>query len=189
MCIYLIIGVLLFGLIHLYPAVLASSRLALIEKIGEGAYKGIFSLLVIFSLVLIVAGWRITGAVEVYEAPIWASLATLILMYPVLFLFISARAGSNIKRVFRHPQLSSISLWGIAHLLSNGESRAIALFGALAIWALIQMILLNRRDGEWQKPDKLPISRDIRVGIIALVAYVALAYGHGYFTGATLIAM
>lgn len=189
MCIYLIIGVLLFGLIHMYPAVFTNNRKALIGKIGEGPYKGIFSLLVILSIVLIVFGWRITGAVDVYEPPIWASLATLILMYPMLFLFISARAGSNIKRIFRHPQLSSICLWGIAHLLSSGESRAIALFGGLAVWALIQMIFLNKRDGEWQKPEPLPLSSDIKVSIIAMVAYVALAYGHGHFTGVILIAL
>lgn len=189
MCIYLIIGVILFGLTHLYPVIFTNGRLAIIEKTGTGIYKGIFSLLIILSLVLIVIGWRITGDVDVYEPPIWASLATLILMYPMLFLFISARAGSNIKRLFRHPQLSSISLWGIAHLLSSGESRAIVLFGALAVWALVQMIFLNRRDGDWQKPDILPISRDIKVAIIALLAYVALAYGHGYFTGVILIAL
>ena len=158
-------------------------------KIGKGPYKGIFNLLILSSLGLIVIGWRITEPVDLIEIPISSYLVTLILMYPILFLFISARLGSNINRIFRHPQLGSVALWALVHLLSNGESRSIVLFGALAVWAFLQIKFLNKRDGEWQKPDPLPISSDIKVSIIALVVYVALAYGHGYFTGATLIAL
>ena len=187
MCIYLIIGVILFSLAHLYPAIFVNSRLTVIRKIGEGPYKGIYSLIVLLSLVLIVFGWRISEPVDVAKAPEWGHLAAQILMYPALFLFISARAGSNIKRVLRHPQLSSIVLWGVAHLLANGESRAIVLFGAFISWAFIQMFFLNRRDGEWKKPDALPVSRDIKVGVIALVVYVGLIYGHGYISAVPLI--
>ena len=108
-------------------------------------------------------------------------------MYPALFLFIAARANSNIKRLIRHPQLSALVLWGAAHLLANGESRSLVLFGTFALWALIQMFFINRRDGAWQKPDPVPLSRDIIVGVIALVVYTALVFGHGYFSGVPLI--
>lgn len=187
MSIYLEIGVILFSLTHLYPAIFVSSRQAVIRKIGKNPYKGIFSLLVLFSLILMVLGWRSSDAINIYTPPEWGYLTAQILMYPVLFLFISSRGGSNIKRIIRHPQLSSIILWGLAHLLANGDSRSIVLFGAFTIWALAQMYFLNRRDGEWQKPDAIPLSRDLIVGIIALGVYAGLVYGHGYFTGASLI--
>lgn len=187
MCIYLTIGVFLFAFTHLYPAIFVNSRLSVIGKIGEGPYKGIYSLTILLSLFLIVYGWRLSEIASVVKPPEWGHLAAQILMYPALFLFISARAGSNIKRFFRHPQLSSIVLWSAAHLLANGESRSIVLFGSFAVWALVQMFFLNRRDGEWQKPEALPLSRDIKVGIIALVVYVGLVYGHGYITDIPLI--
>ncbi len=187
MCIYLIIGVILFGLTHLYPAVSVNHRRAVIRKIGVGPYKGIYSLFILFSLFMIVYGWRTSPSVEMYSPPEWGPFATQILMYPVLFLFISASIGGNIKQIIRHPQLSSITLWGLAHLLANGESRAIVLFGTFAIWSLTQISLTNRRDGAWQKPEELPLAHDIKAGVIALVVYIALLYGHSYFTDISLI--
>ncbi len=187
MCIYLIIGVVLFSFTHLYPAIFVTNRQAAIGKIGAGPYKGIYSLLILISLILIVIGWRISEATYIFKPTDWDYRIALILMYPALFLFISARAGSNISRIIRHPQLSSIILWGLAHILSNGDSRSMLLFGAFVVWALVEMFFLNRRDGDWQKPDSLPFSRDIKVAIIALIAYTALVYGHGYFSGATLM--
>lgn len=187
MCIYLILGVMLFGLIHLYPAAFTGSHKALIGKIGEKPYKGMFSLCLLLSLSMIVFGWRLTDAVTIYTPPEWGNMAALIFMYPALFLFISARAGSNIKRFIRHPQLYSVVIFSLSHLSVKGDSRTLVLFGMLAVWAIIQIFLLNRRDGGWQKPSVLPLSRDIKVGIIAVVVYAGLAYGHGYISGVSLI--
>ena len=43
---------------------------------------------------------------------------------------------NNVKRLLRHPQLTGVALWGIGHLLANGESRSIILFGGLGAWAI-----------------------------------------------------
>lgn len=187
MSVYLTIGVLLFSLSHLYTVIFVDSRKAIIGKIGLNPYKGIFTLLVLSALGMIIFGWRSSEALYRYSPLEWGPLAAQSLMYPALFLFISARANSNIKRLIRHPQLSAIVLWGLAHLLANGDGRSLVLFGTFTVWALIQMYFLNRRDGAWQKPKTVPLSRDIIVGIIAFVVYAALVFGHGYFSGVPLI--
>lgn len=187
MSIYLIIGVLLFSLAHLYTVIFLDNRKAIIGKIGLNPYKGIFSLVILSALGMIIFGWRSSEAVYRYSPPEWGALAAQTLMIPALFLFISARANNNIKRLIRHPQLSAIVLWGLAHLLANGDDRALVLFGTFTIWALIQMYFLNRRDGAWQKLDRAPLSRDIIVGLVAFGVYAALVFGHGYFSGVALI--
>ena len=186
MSIYLSLGVILFCLTHLYPVIFRANRQAIIGKIGENPYKGIYSLSILLSLALIIFGWRSSDSLYLFDTPEWGRGATSILMYLALFLFMSAKAQNNVKRVIRHPQLCSILLWGIAHLLSNGESRSLVLFGIFALWAPVMMFVLNRRDGAWQKPNASPIINDLKTGGIALIVYAVLVFGHSYFTGVSL---
>jgi len=186
MSIYLLIGVVIFALVHLYPAACGERRQLLIKKIGVGPYKGLFSVATLGALFMIIFGWRNSDITNIYTPPEWGRLAVVVLMYPALFLFISASMSGNVKRIIRHPQLSAVALWGFAHILANGESRSVFLFGLFIAWALVEMIFLNRRDGEWQKPSPLPWFQDIKIVLISLVIYVGLMSGHGYFTGISL---
>ncbi len=183
MSIILYIGIFLFCLIHLFPAAFSGSRQGIVEKIGEKPFKGIFSLLTILSIVVIVTGWRASEADVIYEPPEWGRMVTPPLMLLTFFLFISL---GNIKRLIRHPQLSSVILWAVAHLLSNGDSRSVALFSSLAIWAAVDMYFLNRRDGKWQKPDVVPFSADVKAVLIALVIYIGVSFAHVYISGVPL---
>ncbi|MBL4613089.1 MAG: hypothetical protein JKY91_05035, partial [Emcibacter sp.] len=149
--------------------------------------KGIYSLSILLSFTLMIFGWRSSESLYLFDNPQWGRSATSILMYLALFLFMSAQAQNNVKRLIRHPQLCSILLWGIAHLLSNGESRSLVLFGIFALWVPIMMFVLNRRDGAWQKPKSRPVINDIKTGGVALIVYTVLIYGHSYFTGAPLL--
>ena len=54
----LAIGVLLFAGLHLIKSLAPSFRANMQKRLGENGYKGIFSLLVLGSMVLIVFGWR-----------------------------------------------------------------------------------------------------------------------------------
>ncbi|VAV92153.1 hypothetical protein MNBD_ALPHA01-1797 [hydrothermal vent metagenome] len=183
MSIILYIGVFLFCLIHLFPAAFSGSRQGIVEKIGEKPFKGIFSLLTVLSIVVIVIGWRSSEADVIFDPPEWGRMVTPPLMLLTFFLFISL---GNIKRLIRHPQLSSVILWAVAHLLSNGDSRSVALFSSLAIWAAVDMYFLNRRDGKWQKPDVVPFSADVKAVLIALVIYIGVSFAHVYISGVPL---
>ncbi|WP_417623639.1 NnrU family protein [Paremcibacter congregatus] len=186
MMLILFAGALFFGLLHLIPAALPKQRQKVAGQLGENIYKGIFSIGVLLSILLIVLGWRSTETAFVYSPPEWGYLATVILMYPALYLLVAARVPCRIRRLIRHPQLTGVFLWALAHLLANGDSRSLTLFGILALWAPLEMILLNRRDGIRAKPATATLGTDIKVGVIAAVLYIALAYGHVYFTGIAL---
>lgn len=180
----LLFGLLLFTLVHLLPAAFGTLRGSLIARVGENPYRGIFSLVIVISLVLIVLGWRSATPTVVYDPPLHGGPVTSVLVLMAFVLFVAARSGSNIKRIVRHPQMLSVILWSAAHLLTNGDSRSLALFGGLGAWAIAEILLCNRRDGAWQKPDRVSAKVDMITAAIGGVVFALVGYFHQALFGA-----
>ena len=53
----LLAGITVWFLVHLFPAIAPASRENMVFKLGENAYKGLFSLLILAALLMIVFGW------------------------------------------------------------------------------------------------------------------------------------
>ncbi len=181
--IWLALGVLLWIAVHLIPSVGRSGRERLVERLGEGPYKGIFALGIVAAIVLMVIGWRSSGPQLVYVPPAWGYPAAAVLMVVAFVLFGVGHTKSNLRRMIRHPQLSSVVVWGIAHLLANGDSRSLVLFGGLATWALLEMPLINRREGGWERPPPGPLSAEIKPLIVGVVVYAVMLFAHPYLFG------
>lgn len=179
----LIGGLLLWSAVHYIPGMMPDLRVKLIDKLGAGPYKGLFALSIIGSIVLIVFGWKATTPEFIYQPPSFGPMVTMLLMIFALFLFGCSHGTANIKRVIRHPQLTAVIVWASAHLFSNGDKRSIILFGGMIIWAVTEILVINKRDGEWQKQGPVSWGRDLKIFAIGLVVYVALIFGHPYFTG------
>jgi uncharacterized membrane protein len=96
---------------------------------------------------------------------------------------VGSPAPSNVKRLIRHPQLTGIVTWASAHLLANGDLRSVLLFGGIGLWSAVAMTLISRRDGPWRKPEPVPMLRELRPLVQALVMYALLFFAHPYFTG------
>jgi uncharacterized membrane protein len=90
---------------------------------------------------------------------------------------------TNLKRWIRHPQLTGVAVWGLAHLVANGDTRSLVLFGGLGAWAVLEIVLINRREGAWQKPAPLPITADLKPLVAAAVAFALLLYLHPWIAG------
>ena len=178
-------GIVLWAVVHLMPAVLPGLRSALIAKLGFGPYKGLFALTIVGSLILIVIGFRGADHAVLYIPPSWGYHAAPIFVLVAFVLFVSARGATNLKRIVRHPQLASVKIWSFGHLLANGEVRSIILFGGLLLWAVADMIAINRRDGAWVKPE--PVSRGATTvtTLIGVAAYVAFLFLHETLIGRT----
>jgi uncharacterized membrane protein len=140
-------GITLFCVVHLFPAMAPASRENLVFKLGENTYKGIYSTLILAGLLMIVFGWKSAYVEAVYVPPLQPGLLPALLVFLGLVLFFASQMQGHIKRVLRHPQMIGTILWACAHLLVNGDSRSLTLFGSLAVWALIEIVLCNRRDG------------------------------------------
>lgn len=180
---WLTLGVFVWSIVHLLQFLTPDIRINLINRIGENPYKGLFSLLIVISVVLMVFGWRNSSPELVYLPPIYGHMVTLILSAVALILFFSSKVATNIKRLLRHPQLTGFTLWAVAHLFSNGDSRSIILFGGLALWAILEVLFINRRDGDWVKPAAVPLARDLIPILIGLTVYILLLWLHPYFAG------
>ena len=56
-------------------------------------------------------------------------------------------------------------------------------FGGLALWAIIEMMLINRRDGAWTPPAAVARKNDFILVAAGLVAYVIVAAAHQWLFG------
>lgn len=187
----LVLGVLLWSVAHLIPALAADFKKSLIGRYGENPYKGIFALLMIAALYLMISGWGSMTPVEpavlkaVYTAPGWGGHVAALLVLIGFILFLAPYPPNNIKRMLRHPQLIGMASWGVGHLVAVGTVRAIVLFGGLAAWALIEAMVINRRDGEWVKPEKASFKNDLAMVVFAVMVYIAFLYTHHMLFGGT----
>lgn len=174
----LIAGVALFTLLHLFPSALAAQRRKLIDAIGANPYRGVYSLIALAAIVMIVFGWKAAVPRAVYVPPLPAGAITSLLILIGTVLFFASQAKTNIKRILRHPQLTGTIIWAGTHLLANGDNRSLTLFGGFGLWAIIAILLINRRDGAWQKPEPVAVKYDIVTVAIGAVAFAVLSYLH-----------
>lgn len=182
----LLAGILLWSAVHYIPGLTPNFRATVIAKLGN-AYRGVFSLLIVASIAMIVFGWRSMTPEYIYAPPEFAHTATLILMFLSIFLLGSAKGEANIKRYIRHPMLMGVITWGIAHLLSNGDNRSILLFGGMIIWATVEILVINKREGEWIVPEQVPLKHDIKKLVISSIVYTVLIFIHPYLSGVPVI--
>ncbi|KAA1189587.1 NnrU family protein [Pseudohalioglobus sediminis] len=180
----LIAGVLLWSIVHLVPAIAQALRQSLLGKLGENGYKGLFSLLLIAAILMMVFGWRsIDQPTYLYTLPLWTRHLGMLLVLVAFILFVASGMATRIKQVLRHPQLTGVLIWAGAHLMMNGDSRSLVLFGGMGIWALLEIVLINRRDGAWVKPEVPGMAQEAKLLAISLVVFVAVVFAHPWLAG------
>jgi uncharacterized membrane protein len=182
----MLFGLLLWSLIHFVPSLAQPVKKGWINILGEIGYKISFSAIVIFSLILIVYGWRHSTPVNIYALPIIVKPIAVIVMILAFVLFGVAKHPTRIKTFVRHPQLTSIIVWSGAHLLANGDSRSIVLFGWMGIWAALEIIFISRREGVWIKEPPPSWPQELKGLAISLVVFIVAAVAHPYIAGVPL---
>ena len=185
----LISGLLLWSLAHLFPSTMSGTRGSVIAKIGDKRYHGLFALVIVASLLMIVFGWKSAIATHIYVPPLIGSPLPSLLILIAFILLVAAQTRTNIRRFIRHPQLTGVAIWGSAHLLTNGDSRSVALFGVMTVWSILTMVLCSRRDGTWVKPGPVAISSDIITVVGGAVGFGVLLYAHQFLFGVAPIAL
>jgi uncharacterized membrane protein len=174
----LVLGLALFLGPHVFVT-LRGARGALVERIGEWAYKGLFALLSLVGLYVIGKGfaeYRDAGMIEVWDPPEWTRHITVALMWPAAIFVTAAYIPGDIKRVLKHPMLVGVKLWAVAHLISNGDLGSMIIFIAVLAWAVYDRITLKRRSDPGSPP--IPIGgrrNDIAAVIVGTILYFALA--------------
>jgi uncharacterized membrane protein len=144
---YLIIGLGLFFGLHSVSIIAPAWRDRMFAKVGEGPWKGLYSLLSIAGFVLVIYGYGLArrDPVILYSTPVWVRYITAVLMLPVFPLLLAAYLPGRIKAVTKHPMLAATKFWALAHLLVNGALGDVLLFGSFLVWAVADRISLKRR--------------------------------------------
>ena len=125
-------GLAVFFAPHVFTA-FRGARQDVVARIGENAYKIVYSLISLIGLVLIGYGYaryRATGWIDVWYPPAWTRHVTVALVWPAIIMFVAAYSPGRIKTALKHPMLVGIKLWALAHLISNGDLGSIMLFGS-----------------------------------------------------------
>lgn len=181
--IMLIFGFLLFAAVHFVPSFAPGIKNGVIEKLGDGGYKGIFSLLLFAAFGLMIIGWRNTDPVHVYIAPAALHKIAIAIVVVAFLVMATAYRNSRLRLLVRHPQLTGVALWGISHLLLNGDSRALVLFGGMTAWSLIEIVAISKREGEWAKNEVPSWGAELVTGIIAAITIGVVVYIHPWLSG------
>lgn len=181
---FLVIGMILWITIHLLPVSFVGIRRRLVDKLGLMPYKGLFALSILGSVTLMVLGWQsIESITFLYDLGPTGRLIGLVLLIIGFVLIASSKIKNNINRIIRHPELTGVSCWALAHLLMNGEQRAVILFGGFFVWAIATIFLLNKRDGTFVPPAPQLPHKSILTVAVGFVMLIVLALLHPYFAG------
>lgn len=138
-------------------------RAKIVPLIGEGPFRGLFSLL---SLIGIVWLSRAYGQAE--YVPLWGKVYAfrpyaLVLMLLAFFFVVLAFTTPNptavggeallaekepakgIQRITRHPFLWGVALWSFTHLVLNGDVASVLFFGSFLILAIEGPFSIDRK--------------------------------------------
>ena len=107
---------------------------------GEKPCRGVFGIVALASLVLIVWGFSRAPVEPLYVLPIWEQHVAMIAVSIAPVLFGAANMPTQIYALVRHPMLLGLVPWALAHLLADGESRSVVLFGGFALFAVVETV-------------------------------------------------
>ena len=73
--------------------------------------------------------------------------------------------------------LSGVIVWSVVHLLANGDLASILLFGSFGLYAIVDIISVNRRSPA-ETPARQPLLKDVLVLAIGFAVFWIVRYYH-----------
>jgi uncharacterized membrane protein len=181
----LVSGIIIFSGIHLVSS-FPDLRQRLVNKLGEGPYKGTFAGIALVGLVLIIIGKARADIVPLWEAPGWGRPAALVIMPVAFILLAGAYLPNNMKRFTSQPMLWGVVIWAVAHLLANGDLASLVLFGGLGAFA-VAMMWSEYTHKAVPSTERQPLSKDLITVAAGLLTYCIFLVVHPYLFGAAVI--
>lgn len=172
----LILGVLLWSAAHLFKRIAPAKRAAMGDKA-----KGPVALGVIAGVVLMVIGYRMAeGAMFWGRHPATVGINNLLNLFAI-YLFAASGMKTWITSKIRHPQLTAIKTWALAHILVNGDVPSFVLFGGLLAWAVVEVILINKQAKPAKATGPFPVGKEIGAVVGTVIVFGLIAWAHYWF--------
>jgi uncharacterized membrane protein len=179
---YLVAGLLVFFAMHSVAIVAPAWRDRTAARVGDPAWKALYTVVSIVGFVMFVHGYGIARAEApvLYTTPPFMRHVAALLMLPVFPLLLAAYLPGRIKTAVKHPMLTATKAWALAHLLVNGSAADVLLFGSFLVWAVADRIAVGKR-AVVRKTPGAPSARwndaiAIAGGLVLYVVFVAWAH-------------
>ena len=155
--IWLVMGVAIWAGSHLMKRVTPGFRAGL----GDGPGKGVVAVLALLAIGLMIDGYKHADYVVLWSPPAFLRHINNVLMLVAVVLLNMGASRGVMRTWLRHPMLTAVMVWAVAHLLVNGDLASLILFGGLGLWALADMLVINRMEPAWVPPVPGPIRNDL----------------------------
>ena len=171
----LVLGLLIWVGAHIFKRVAPEQRAAMGDK-----GKGVVAVLLLVSLGLIIWGYRGAEFINVWYPPSFMVHINNLLMLIAVFVFGMSATTGRLRGKMRHPQLTAVKIWAVAHLLVNGDLASIILFGGMLAWAVLEVILINRAVPVWDRPQPGEAKKDVVLVVITVVMFALMTGIHAW---------
>src|SRR5208337_4202836 len=121
----LVLGLVIFLGLHSTRIVAEGGRAKAIRQLGEGPWKGAYSLLSLIGFALIIWGFAQAGGTAplLWSPPVWARHTTLTLML-ISFILLGAYVfkKSHIAVAVHHPMVWGVAIWAAVYFLATATA-------------------------------------------------------------------
>ncbi|SPF77279.1 hypothetical protein ALP8811_02304 [Aliiroseovarius pelagivivens] len=170
----LIAGLALWYVGHFWKRALPRAH----ETMGSRA-KGVSALLILIGIVFMVIGYRVMESHDLLDyPPALRHVNNLMVLFALYFTSPGPSKGALFYKM-RHPMLTGFIIWAVAHIVVNPDLASMILFGALSIWAVLEIIVINRAEPDWQPNPKGTIAKDAMFFVASIVLLAIIGYIHG----------
>ena len=128
-------------------------RDALVKRLGEQPYRGLFSLASLAGMVWLIFAYRRAPYIQTWGLWLAFRPAAYVLVFIAFLLVViglltpsSTTVGMEshldpqgvrgVTRITRHPFLWGVAIWSATHLVVNGDAASLILFGSLLVLSL-----------------------------------------------------
>ncbi len=184
----LIIGLIIFLGLHSVRIFADGWRMRVQAQRGEGAWKGLYSVLSLIGFALIIWGYGLARQqpVVLWVPPVaMRHIAALLMLFAIIMLVAAYVPGNAIKAKLHHPMTISVKTWALAHLLANGNLADVLLFGSFLAWAVFCFIAARKRDRVagtiYPAGRALPTVMTVVIGVVAYGVFAV--YLHKWLIG------
>ncbi|MEN0087770.1 MAG: NnrU family protein [Pseudomonadota bacterium] len=184
--IVLIAGLVLFLGVHFTRALMPATRDRIIAERGDNAWKLGYTIVSLVGFGLIIWGYGMArDASQLYwVAPDGLRPVVWLVMLAAFILVIAGNGPrSHIRAIVKHPMTIGVLLWSGAHLVINGDSAALLLFGSFLVWSIVLAASAYRRPVPTDLPAPAWVADAVAIIVGGGLWVLFLVWGHLYLFG------
>jgi len=178
---YFIIGLLIFLGTHSIRIVADNWRSLQVARFGLLPWKLLYGAISVLGFGLIVWGFSTArpDSSILWNPPLWTRHAAALLTLPAFIFIVAAYIPRNrIRTSLGHQMVLGVMIWALAHLLANGRSIDLLLFGSFSAWAAVDYAMAVQRDRKANT--RYPVSTLMNTLITVVIGLVGWWLFAGY---------